>query len=255
MIQMLMKGYNIAVLAALAALVLAGCAPTQPSPKAAGQSLPAQTVRCPRVVVVGFDRTGSYALAAEGRRQVADVLVRSACPGDTWYFRWISNDSFSDRNIIFTLRLPPVPPASSNPFDRRSRAAAERSLARIAQAKRAAAVQLAKLRPASVYHTDIWGFLAKAATLLASAPQGSQRILILATDLGDTLNRRVALDLAGVRAYVVAFQSGQDAAGAAARRGFWEQVLSRAGVDRVAFIDPSQTLWDVWAEESAGEAR
>lgn len=244
-------------LVTLVGILAAGCGPRTagPVPKPAAEARQTQGGSCPRVVVAGLDRTGSYALAAAGRRQVAEVILRFACPGDVWYVRWISNDSYSDRNAILTLRLPALPAASSNPFDRRSRLARDRQLARLTQAKRAAAARLMKLDPAPVIHTDIWGFLAKAAVLLASVPGQVERVIILASDLSDTLNRRVPLDLAGGHVYVAAFQSGQDPAAAMKLRAFWEKTLAEAGVVGTTFVDPSQTLAELWAREMVVEGR
>jgi len=53
-----------------------------------------------RNVVVGIDITGSYALLEQALPLAAEFFVANAQPGDTWTFRWIERESYSDRAVI-----------------------------------------------------------------------------------------------------------------------------------------------------------
>ncbi len=228
----------------ITAILMAGCTPRtgQPGRPASGASESLTPTACPRVVVAGIDRTGSYALAGMGRDQVADLILKFACPGDTWYVRWIMDNSYSDRAMILTLRMPEPLTRPLNPFSRKDRSA----LDQIQKTRLAAALLLRRQRIRPVVGTDIWGFLAKAAILLSGSPEGVPRVLIMATDLGDTRNMQVPLDLKGVFVYVVGYQSGANPARSIQRRRFWEHVLRNAGAERVTFVDPSDAISHVW---------
>jgi hypothetical protein len=139
----------------------------------------------------------------------------------------------------------PEAPRSANPFSPRDKEA----LRRIRRTREAAASLLRRLSVRPVRETDIWGFLAKASLLLAGAPEGTSRVMIMFTDLGDTRSRRTRLDLRGVRVYVGGYQSGSEPAATLKRRAFWEDVLRKAGAQEVTFLDPSQSIGQLWRKE------
>jgi hypothetical protein len=205
-----------------------------------------QTQHKPQTVVVGLDKTGSYDIAAAGREQAARLVVASAGPGDTWFFRWIERDSYSVKAAIFTLRLPFLPQKSENPFDRRSRAAWQMKMASINNLKQQAAQRLIALQPepgSSTQMTDIWGFLAKASELIANGPDGREKAIVMASDLKDNMELRVPLNLKGVYVVVLAFQSGrQDEA--QRNREFWANAFKDSGASFVRFLDPSESPED-----------
>src|SRR5690242_6284007 len=58
-----------------------------------------------RTVVYGLDITGSYAFLQAGFDQAAQTLMNEAQPNDTWYFRYITNKSYSDRAAILTVQF------------------------------------------------------------------------------------------------------------------------------------------------------
>jgi len=210
----------------------------------AAQNMQNQTQPKPKTVVVGLDKTGSYDIAAAGREQAARLVLASAEPGDTWFFRWIERDSYNVQAAIFTLRLPFLPQKPENPFDRRSRAAWQMKMASINNLKRQAAQRLIALQPEPGYSTkmtDIWGFLAKALELLANVPDGGEKVIVMASDLEDNMGRRVPLNLKRVHVVVLALQSGNEPAKAQRKKEFWTNAFKDSGASFVRFLDPSES--------------
>lgn len=212
-------------------LILIGCT----HPQARSDSTPIK----PRSIVVGLDKTGSYALADAGRAQVAR-LIHTARPGDKWFIRWIQERSYADNAILFTLSLPTVPAAPTNPFDSRAKAAWALKMNRINQVKQHAAQRIMQLKPEKAPATDIWGFLAKAAELLADTPADHERLIVVVSDLCDTENKRVPLNLKDIQVIVLAFQSGEDPTKTLTLKQAWRAELERGGAS-VRFLDVSES--------------
>ena len=190
-----------------------------------------------RWIVYEIDITGSYTMPRQALDQAAQEVLHSAVPGDTWFFRYLHNKSYNDHAAILTLRCPLIK-TTHNVLARQQQSAQERSAAKM---RSDAARYLESLHPQPVYGTDIYGALAKAGELLADAPAGADRVLVLATDLGDTLRRPAEIKLTGVRVIVTLFQSGSDPRTAARLRRDWTKKIKGYGASEVTFIDPSET--------------
>ncbi len=199
-----------------------------------------QVPHSPRRVVVGRDRTGSYALRDQARHLEAELFVRNAQPGDTWIFRWIERFSYSDRaarpivNDKSSVTIPVLPPKPTNPFDKRANLLYLAQLRRVVALKRQVADTLKSQNPPPVRGTDIWGFFKKAEELQPTD-------IVAFTDLGDTMRKEVPLNLQGVRVWILGFQSGRDPKATAKRKAYWTEVLKKAGAE-VFFHDISQPL-------------
>lgn len=230
------------VLIAILVPLASGC-----SPRVSGAAQPneAPPSRCAvtRTVVVGLDRSGSYSLAGRGAAQVATLLDRAACPGDTWYLRWIEEDSYQSGAAITTVAFAPVPPQptrSANPLARRERAAALGEWDRLRQAfvversKASAAVRA--LQPAVAGGTDVVGFLMKADTLMADAPARAQRVVVMTTDLQHNVDRDGTFALHGAHVLLLVFQA-DDPTLARELRTSWQERLIRSGASAVTFRD------------------
>ncbi len=195
----------------------------------------------PRMVVLGIDRTGSYALRDQALPMAAKFFLVNAQPGDTWIFRWIERHSYSDRAAIpigenggsaVTILMLPAKPA--NPFDKRAKLSYLVQLRKVVALKKKVGDRLKSLKPPPVEGTDIWSFFKKAEDLKPTD-------IVAFTDLGDTMRREVPLNLQGVRVWILGFQSGQNPKEAAKRKEYWRKVLAKAGAE-VNFHDISQPL-------------
>jgi hypothetical protein len=221
----------------LSVVILCSCQ-RQPTREIAKLDSPA----APRVVVVGIDETGSYALTPLALERAAEFFKQNACPGDLWIFRRITRDSYSDTATIPVykgqpfVKLPKVRPKPGNAFNKRGRLAYLRDLKRFEQMRQQVAEAVSKFKPRQgVIGTDIWGFLRKANDLGCSD-------IVMFTDLGDTRNLRVELNLNGARVWVLGFQSGRDPRKTVATRKRWETRLQKAGASKVTFHDISAPL-------------
>lgn len=193
-------------------------------------------------VVYGLDVSGSFRLTADAFAQAAKEVERHAQPGDVWFFRLINDRSYADDASILALRCPAPVADSANPFDRTAR-----------QRKQAADLELARLRAATAQfllryqvkaapRTDVYGFLAKSGELLAAAPQGTRKILVIASDLVHTAGQAPVIDLSDVRVIVGLFQgSGQGKTTQALRRS-WQTKFQKFGAIEVRFVDASQAM-------------
>lgn len=218
--------------------VLSGCRHAPPAPEAAARQNNTQ----PRIVLVGLDTTGSYALGDRTPALAAELFTRNAKPGDTWYFRLITRDSYSDKASISlgegraSITLPQVIPPPQNRFHKRARVRHLVSQREFERVREDVANRVRTLRLTPIRGTDIWGFLAKAQDLQATD-------VVLFSDLGDTRNLRPEqLQLNGARVWILAFQSGRDPRTALKLRRLWDDWLRKAGASQVIFRDASQAM-------------
>lgn len=189
----------------------------------------------PQFTVCGVDRSGStFSLVEAGLRVCAEIIAR-AQPGDEVVIRWISDVSFRATEQVLRVRVPEASRACANPLNARCRAAEDASATRILAVKREAVRQLMTMRTRPAPRTDIAGFLQAASDLLATAPVGATRTLVLATDLEDTLGQSTELGLGGVQVVVVAMQVSGNLSRALLMRRRWRESLTAAGAAGVEF--------------------
>lgn len=243
-----------------AALLAGGCRPGQTTEGSNARPASSGPVSgCIRkTVVIGVDRSGSFtALLPAAVSQLAALLRTRACPGDLWMFRWIATDSYSDREIILTLPIPPAVTQCPNPFDRRCRAQAASDMETIRQIVEGAARRLeGAARPPVARITDYWGFFVKSSQLFSTtSTTDARKFLIVVGDLADDAGRKGPLALQDVTVITVMFQSGRDAAAHLKLRGFWQDALTAAGAGPVVFGDPSQPPDSLWEAAVSGTKR
>lgn len=239
-----------------------GCTSTDVAAGSPSASTTAES-RCavPRTVVVGIDRSGSYALVSDGIAQVARILDRTACPDDIWYLRWIEADSYGPAAAITTITFNPVPPQPTkpaNPLARRAHLEALQAWGRHVAVFRAERTKAAKaieaLRRAGVAGgTDVVGFLMKSDELLVSAPAHAQRVVLMTTDLQHNVDRDGAFDLRGAHVLLLVFQA-DDPVTAQQLRVYWDERLSSSGAASVRFRDPMETADTVLDAPAASPA-
>jgi hypothetical protein len=228
--------------------LIAGCGRVSGSGMSKGEKPKAVTFvsETKRNVLVGIDVTGSYVLLDQALPLAAEFFFSNAKPGDTWTFRWIEKNSYSDRAVIPVLgtkssvTLPLLPPKPTNPFDKKAKLTYLLRVQEVMTLKKKVADTLRALRRQPDVETDIWSFFAKAQDLKVTD-------IVMFTDLEDTMKREIPLKLEGVRVWLLGFQSGKDPKQAAKRRAYWTDVLTKAGVQKVVFHDISQPL-PCWEE-------
>ncbi len=211
---------------------------------------PAAASRCaiPRTVVVGIDRSGSYALTGGGIEAVARLLERAGCPADIWYLRYIEEDSFRASAAIHTVAfkaMPPQPTAPANPLAQRSREEGLRAwdaIRRTFLKERAdAAALLRSLTPSTATATDVSGFFLKAGELYSRAPKTSEHVIVVVSDLQHNVARDGDFQIPGAHVIALVFQA-DDPIESQALRAYWQERLTRAGAASVRFFDPSEPV-------------
>jgi len=194
-----------------------------------------------RVVVYVIDATGSYNFVGQALSKAATEVERNAQPGDVWFFRWITNASYSDSTAVFALRCPDLPEAPTNPFDSNARRRWQTQQASLTGLKRKAATMLRSQRPRPVRGTDIYGAFAKASDIFETTVTQGEKVVVIATDLGDTENRKVPFSLSGARVIICLYQGGRNVQEARARRDYWVGLIRRAGAEQIRVLDPAQS--------------
>ncbi|MGA2263308.1 MAG: hypothetical protein ABSH28_17975 [Acidobacteriota bacterium] len=206
------------------------------------QAFPRETPAPPCWIVYGIDISGSFHSINNAFAQAAKQVEHHAQPGDVWLFRLINNQSYADEASVLVLRCPPPIEDSPNPFDRlakQRKQAADQEMARL----RAAAAQfLLRYQTKASLRTDIYGFLAKAGELLAAAPPGTRKILIIDSDLEDNVAQNPAINLRGVRVTVGWFQGSAQGKATQDLRLSWETKFRKYGATDVMFVDASQAM-------------
>lgn len=194
------------------------------------------------VVVFGLDETGSYSFR-EKSIAVASRVISDLKPGDVFYARRITHSSYNDDCNIFRLNLPEVGEPPQNRFDKRARHAWQSKVSVIEGLKGEAANALARLAPVKAKKTDIWGFFAAAADRFRAECRGDcSRVIVIASDMKDNVNRESAMDLAGAIVLVAGFESGDDPALARKIMQGWTKSLQKHGVSAVEFLPPDYPL-------------
>jgi hypothetical protein len=193
------------------------------------------------VIVYVIDATGSYNFVGQALNKAAAEVERNAQPGDVWFFRWVTNASYSDSAAIFTLRCPDLLEAPANPFDSNARRHWQAQQASFTALKRKAATMLRSQRPRPVRGTDIYGALAKASDIFETTAGQGEKVVVIATDLGDTENRKVSFSLRGARVIICLYQGGRNVQEARARRDSWVGLIRDSGAREIRVLDPAQS--------------
>lgn len=227
---------------------LAGCAaPSRAALQpATPTAIPESPCSAPRRVIVGLDRSGSYTLVRTALEVAAQLVERSACPGDMWFLRWIEADSYPTAAAIRTIsfaQMPPRPQPPGSPVERaqyfQQLALWQATASKFAQQKREAGRLLRQDAVTTSDRTDIVGFLVKADELLANTPTGVPGVIIMATDLEDNVGQLGPYDLRGAAVLVVAFE-GTSAQRTRELRQAWEQQLTAAHASTIVYRDATE---------------
>ena len=190
-----------------------------------------------RVIVMGFDSTGSYHLFDKAKN-IGIQIIRELKPEDIFYYRRIDGASYLDNCTIFRLELPPLPKnrGNENPFDRKSKNLHRLQVYQINSLKEEAIKRLNSVNSINANRTDVTGFLAAAADRFSIAPKQSQRVLIIASDLEDNIGYNINLDFSDVYVAVLGFQNSKDPRNTRRLKDKWTKKFMRAGVKKVIFL-------------------
>ncbi len=201
--------------------------------------------------VFGADRTEGYSTMTETAMAIAIDRVKRASEGDEVVVRWISDRSYQPDQAITHLKVPEVNlPKVINRFDkkgkRRRAVAINKYKHHVSAVKISAINALKKQCVGSTMRTDIIGFITAAAELFAAAPDGKDKLLVLATDLNDNRKYRVDIDLHGAHVQVYLLRSVADPAQVMRIRDHWSGLFNKWGAAQVDFLWPSleQTNWE-----------
>lgn len=194
-----------------------------------------------RYVVEGIDVSGSYKLTVPAILQTAALVEREGCPGDIWFVRRINDRSYDETATIYSFRLPGPWLAVRNAFDRRQKEAAALAEHDFLRARAEAVARLREVKPGTASMTDFTGFIAKAGELLAAAPEGSRKVLLVASDMVDTLGRTGLVNLKGAAVIVMMFQGSANIDRTQRLKRTWEDRFRKLGASSIRFLDPDET--------------
>jgi hypothetical protein len=188
-----------------------------------------------KIVIMALDDTGSYK-NWEKAKQVAKEIVVQLQPGDVFYLRKITGESYTDRCSLFRLEIPKIESSDfNNPFDRKAKKARRLSQKRINILKRAAINKISELKPSSAGSTDLNGFFAAADEKFALFKGPSVKILCIASDLQENVRYKPDLEFKGVYVAVVGFQPMKDPKRTQKFKKNWQSAFNKYGVKKTAF--------------------
>ena len=191
------------------------------------------SVSAPSLVVCGIDRSGSAFLLVQAGLRVCAEEIAVASPGDEIVVRWVASASYSSTATVLRVRIPASPGRCPNAFDLRCRRASQAAARAAAKARRDAIRQLLSTRPTPSAATDLAGFFQAASELLAAAPSGARRKLVVASDLFDTIGQAASPTLQGVSVRIAVLQSSNNLRRALVARRAWTQFLTAHGASTV----------------------
>lgn len=234
------------------------------------------------VVQYCIDDTGSYdSQYFNGANQlVAQAVLSRAAPGQqgaTIYVTEINANTFAPASTVDVIRIPAVPfaptqpptptPADTNPFDSATATAqvaqaeqqAQATYAALQQAEQTALSQAQQVASSSASFlralvqeptgaTDIYGCLMVASQNFALAPDGAQKLLIIASDLQDNVDSPATASdprtVPGARVIVINYLCPQ-AQGCDTNRTNWLAEFQHDGAAGVRFYSPAETQADL----------
>jgi hypothetical protein len=237
------------VLAAFAVL-LSGCgfngktASKDKLTKSSSEVPSSEIAQSSKIVVVGIDRTGSFYPNIEKgfvQKAVASFFRDNVHPGDDWYFRWISNNSYDVEAIVSGLEHIKVPSGdvkNTNVFDIRQALQARENEESLRKVMNYVKVKLERLKTSAVYGTDIFGFFKKAESILNSSDK-SEKWIVVFSDLEDTVEDETYLRLKGVKVFI--YHAGKYAKFAEKTKKMWVNTLTDSGA-QVVLRDLSEAI-------------
>jgi hypothetical protein len=229
-----MKNWTNLLCSLFTAVVLAGC-----QSSSAEQDLkakPAPNQEPARLILMATDDTGSYRLWDQAK-DIACRIIMQLEPGDIFYLRRITHESYTDQCSIFRLELPRMKETGSdNPFDRKARRLRNAFALHLRALKQEAVNRVRGLKPIGARKTDIFGFLAFASEKIGLVGQKARPMVIIASDLQDNVHWKPEITLSGARVFIVGFQVMKDPKKTQKFKQMWAERLSDAGATRITYL-------------------
>lgn len=189
-----------------------------------------------RVLVFGLDETGSYDFRLRAMA-IAKNLIDDLEPGDVFFFRLITDKSYSDSCAVLRLPIPQVPPMPANAMDVRAKNAVRRQFAAIKNLKAKAKAILDGIGTVKAPRTDIFGFLAAASDRIKEeGGTAAEAVIVIASDMQDNCRVKVSPNLFQAEVVIAGFQSGDDPIKAARLKADWEKALKSCEAADVRFV-------------------
>ena len=191
-----------------------------------------------RIVIFGLDETGSYSFR-EKAVSIGNSVVSTMEPGEVFYARRITANSYNDDCALFRLEIPRIGDPPANTFDKKARYLWSRKVQSVKTMKTNAMRFMAGLKPVQAKKTDIWGFIAAAADRIAVEKRsGARSVVIITSDMKDNCRREVKVDLMGAEVLIAGFESGNDPQQAQKIRSRWIEALQACNASKVTFLPP-----------------
>jgi hypothetical protein len=227
-----MKKINTLFCGLLLVTSLAGCQNSGKANEASARTTPEPE----RVIVMGIDDTGSYELWDQAKN-IACQIIWQLQPGDIFYLRRITAESYTDKCTVFRLEIPRMQKSlSDNPFDRKAKRQKRVFEIRITALKQEAIQQIGNLKRQGAKKTDIFGFLAVATEKFSLTEKNARPIVIMATDLQDNVSWKPTLDLSNAKVVIVGFQVMKDPKKTQAFKRRWAGLFKKTGATHTLFV-------------------
>ena len=191
-----------------------------------------------RLIVFGLDETGSYSFRKKAI-SIANTVIADLAPGEIFYARRITANSYRDEDAIFRLEIPRIGEPPTNEFDKKARYLWSRKAKQINAMKTQAMRFMEELKPVNPPKTDIWGFIAAAADRIALENHiDAKPMLIIASDMIDNCYRNVKVDLQEAEVIIAGFESGNDPRKSQEIRTRWIKAFHDCNASKVTFLPP-----------------
>lgn len=208
-------------------------------------------VQAGQFVVIGVDRTEDYGQMTKTAIAIAADYIDQAKPGDHILVRWISDASYPPDQIITDLSLPSVElPEVKGIYDRKGKRQRQLMIVNLKHQIFRLKLQVIDLLHnqcvGSTKGTDIIGFLTAAAEHFANASPHDEKLLVLATDLGENRNYKAKINLQETDVQIYLIQSVADPAQVEATRTRWIALFEDWSASNIDFRWPTyqQINWN-----------
>lgn len=195
-----------------------------------------------KIVIMAIDDTASYGLWNEAKNSACQI-INQLKPGDLFYLRKITDESYTDGSFLFRLELPKMPESNyDNPFDQKAKKLKKLFGYRVLTLKAEAMKRISAMKPSQAGQTDIFGFLSIASEKLQIANDKSKRIICIASDMQENVGYKSEIDLSGAYIAIVGFQPMKDPKKTQSFKQDWIKTFKKAGAVQTVFIRADETI-------------
>ena len=229
-----MKNWTNMLCSLFTAVVLVSCQSSSGEQDSKAKPVPKQEPA--RLILMATDDTGSYRLWDQAKGIACGIIMQLE-PGDIFYLRRITHESYTHQCSIFRLELPRMKETGSdNPFDRKAKRLRKAFALHVRALKEKAVNRVRGLKPVGARKTDIFGFLAFASEKISLVGQKARPMVIIASDLQDNVHWKPELTLSGARVFIVGFQVMKDPQKTQRFKEVWAKRFTEAGATRITYL-------------------